>query len=470
MAAQITALPTPPTRQDPTNFNDRADAFLAALPGFQSEANALSTEVNTRADNVQASDLAVLAATNITKWVSGTTYAQGVVVWSPINGLGYRRITASGSGTTDPSSDSTNYRQVNGTGNVSTDVNGNLGLGVTPSAWVGGNGVVEFVHGGSISSVGSSTVWFGNNHYYNGTNYIYKTTNAAALYGVGQGTHTWYTAPSGTAGNTISFTQAMTLDASGVLQVPNGVSASLKPALNGGVIWPNDPLGGSGDTASITLESAGGENMSMAFRLTNDPDDKFQFYSSGTGTFNNNMLLNGNVVLNAANYNDYAPTKTGGGASGTWGINVTGNAATATNATTAVNANYATSAGSATTAVNANYATSATMLSTASGAAPSYSARAWVNFNGTGTVAIRNSGNVSSITDHGVGDYTVNFTTAMPDADYVIASCAERASGEYVPSVSMQVPAARSASAIRLIVGYENLSNDRSYINVVIFR
>ncbi len=57
-------------------------------------------------------------------------------------------------------------------------------------------------------------------------------------------------------------------------------------------------------------------------------------------------------------------------------------------------------------------------LSTASGSAPSYSARAWVNFNGTGTVAIRDSGNVSSITDNGTGDYTVNFTTAMSDANY----------------------------------------------------
>ena len=57
-------------------------------------------------------------------------------------------------------------------------------------------------------------------------------------------------------------------------------------------------------------------------------------------------------------------------------------------------------------------------LSTASGSAPSYSARAWVNFNGTGTVAIRASGNVSSITDNGTGDYTVNFATAMPDANY----------------------------------------------------
>jgi len=49
-----------------------------------------------------------------------------------------------------------------------------------------------------------------------------------------------------------------------------------------------------------------------------------------------------------------------------------------------------------------------------------YTAKAWVNFNGTGTVAIRASGNVSSITDNGTGYYTVNFTTAMPDANYTV--------------------------------------------------
>ena len=52
----------------------------------------------------------------------------------------------------------------------------------------------------------------------------------------------------------------------------------------------------------------------------------------------------------------------------------------------------------------------------ASGSAPIYACRAWVNFNGTGTVAIRASGNVSSITDNGEGDYTVNLTTEMPDS------------------------------------------------------
>jgi hypothetical protein len=71
--------------------------------------------------------------------------------------------------------------------------------------------------------------------------------------------------------------------------------------------------------------------------------------------------------------------------------------------------------------------TAASLDSGASATAPLFKAngteigtlcRAWVNFNGTGTVAIRGSFNVSSITDNGTGDYTVNFTTAMPDANY----------------------------------------------------
>ena len=61
-------------------------------------------------------------------------------------------------------------------------------------------------------------------------------------------------------------------------------------------------------------------------------------------------------------------------------------------------------------------------LPTISGTAPLYMCRAWVNFDGTGTVAIRASGNVSSITDNGVGNYTVNFTTAMLDTNYCVST------------------------------------------------
>ena len=60
----------------------------------------------------------------------------------------------------------------------------------------------------------------------------------------------------------------------------------------------------------------------------------------------------------------------------------------------------------------------ATALTTASGSAPSYSARAWINMDGTGTISIRGSGNVSSIVDNGTGDYTVNFATNMSGTNY----------------------------------------------------
>lgn len=61
-------------------------------------------------------------------------------------------------------------------------------------------------------------------------------------------------------------------------------------------------------------------------------------------------------------------------------------------------------------------------IPTVSGTAPLYMCRAWVNFNGTGTVAIRANGNVTSITDNGTGDYTVNFTTAIVDANYSVVT------------------------------------------------
>jgi hypothetical protein len=59
-------------------------------------------------------------------------------------------------------------------------------------------------------------------------------------------------------------------------------------------------------------------------------------------------------------------------------------------------------------------------------AATAFGVRAWVNFNGTGTVAIRDSGNVSSITDNGTGNYTVNFTNNMPDVNYCMVGRHDR--------------------------------------------
>jgi len=123
----ITPLPTPPSRQDPSNFSTRADAFLGALPAFATEANAVAVDVNadavlaqSAASDASAALAAVNATANVTKWVSGTTYTEGQVVWSPTTFLSYRRKTT-GAGTTDPSADGTNYTLIAGTGNVTLD-------------------------------------------------------------------------------------------------------------------------------------------------------------------------------------------------------------------------------------------------------------------------------------------------------------------------------------------------------------
>jgi hypothetical protein len=84
------------------------------------------------------------------------------------------------------------------------------------------------------------------------------------------------------------------------------------------------------------------------------------------------------------------------------------------------------------------------------GTAPVYAARAWVNFNGTGTVAIRASGNVSSITDNGTGDYTVNFATAMPDADYSVTAIGTTDAATYTANCQIKNSSALVAGSVRL--------------------
>ena len=102
--------------------------------------------------------------------------------------------------------------------------NGNLGLGVTPSAWGGGLAkAFELSNGCYLTSYNSNTttqsIYLGSNNYYNGSNYIYKYNGYAAQYQQVSGQHFWFNAASGTAGNAITFTQAMTLDANGNLLV-----------------------------------------------------------------------------------------------------------------------------------------------------------------------------------------------------------------------------------------------------------
>ena len=102
--------------------------------------------------------------------------------------------------------------------------------------------------------------------------------------------------------------------------------------------------------------------------------------------------------------------------------------------------------------------------------------KAWVNFNGTGTVAIRASYNVSSITDNGTGDYTVNFTTALADANYsMTASCSYRSGNNYnsahIFTNASGTIVAPTTTAARLQLSTVTLgSADSEYVTVAIFR
>jgi len=104
--------------------------------------------------------------------------------------------------------------------------------------------------------------------------------------------------------------------------------------------------------------------------------------------------------------------------------------------------------------------------------ATAYGCRAWVNFNGTGTVAIRASANVSSITDGGIGRYTVNFTTAMPDANYsTTASAGRNGTGAGGYTVLVSDASAQTASATNVGVVISTFSySDSNNVFCAVFR
>ena len=126
--------------------------------------------------------------------------------------LSTRGFTAFRTGATDGT---------NGTERMRLDSAGNLGLGVTPSAWSGWKALQINSGGAVIGGTDSSNpvVTIGVNYYYDGSDKYLVSSKYATKYWQESGKHIWFTAPTGTAGNAITFTQAMTLDASGNLGV-----------------------------------------------------------------------------------------------------------------------------------------------------------------------------------------------------------------------------------------------------------
>ena len=239
--------------------------------------------------------------------------------------------TSTGLVSTADNSGSLQLATNNGTTAVTIDTSQNVGIGTVPNAWSSSSNALQN-SGGALWQFGSSNFYVGQNYYFNGTNRIYTTTAEATEYQQGAGIHRWYTAPSGTAGTTATFTERMRIASDGTIST----------------------------TIGSTLYGA-------------------------------------------------------------------------------------------------------------------YSARAWVNFNGTGTPAIRTSRNVSSITDNGTGDYTINFTTAMPDNEYATQVTGSTTTG--APGGSdgyagyLNSGTTPSTSAVR--VGFHHPGQgdrDALYANVSIFR
>lgn len=106
---------------------------------------------------------------------------------------------------------------VGGSEGVRLDSSGNLGLGVTPSAWQSSYKAIEV--GNSLAMIGGSSAadLYFNAFINSGGSFRYRTNDSAAAYSMATGQHRWFTAPSGTAGAAITFTQVMTLDSSGNL-------------------------------------------------------------------------------------------------------------------------------------------------------------------------------------------------------------------------------------------------------------
>ena len=139
------------------------------------------------------------------------------------------------------------------------DSSGNLGLGVTPSAWGSQVKALQSNNGvyfGAFQGGATPNLYLGTNNYFNGTNWIYSGSYQATKYEQLEGKHSWFNAPSGTAGNAITFTQAMTLDASGNLLV-NRTSAQ-------GTTPSRIQTSGSGTLSSTTVTRANTAGIYMS--------------------------------------------------------------------------------------------------------------------------------------------------------------------------------------------------------------
>jgi hypothetical protein len=214
------------------------------------------------------------------------------------------------------------------------------------------------------------------------------------------------------------------------------------------------------------IQGAGGLTTTNASTVTLTAGSDTTSFVIFSGTATGNIALNTDTGLTYnPSTNILGATISGSAASWTTGrtISLTGDV-TGTSAAFNGTANLS----FATTLANGVVA-AANLDGAQTGTAPIYGTRAWVNFNGTGTIAIRADGNVSSITDGGVGIYTINFTTAMPNANYCVTMCSRSNSNTayiaFLDDATVPTTAAVKINTATPTVG--NADSDYVFVSVI---
>jgi hypothetical protein len=155
---------------------------------------------------------------------------------------------------------------------VTSDASGNVGLGVTPSAWGGAYKALQIGDTG-CSVFTANSIFLLNNAFNNGTNWIYQGSTGSGVYEINRAnsSHIWYNAPSGTAGNAITFTPAMTLTAAGDLLV--GATTKYSAGLPGNVVQINGSSNGGlvigNGTSNIAMYRDLANNITYWFNGSN---------------------------------------------------------------------------------------------------------------------------------------------------------------------------------------------------------
>lgn len=166
------------------------------------------------------------------------------------SGIFFNGLNNFGSGIYSDGSGTALKFQTSSADRMTLDSSGNLGLGVTPSAWNSSSKVLQIGTPLALEAISNASVFF-NNTYRNTSGVLkYSTTAASGFYAIDGNVHTWNSAPSGTAGNAITFTQAMTLDASGNLLVGTTSNLGSGARLNVNYAFSNDGAAWKSDSTS----------------------------------------------------------------------------------------------------------------------------------------------------------------------------------------------------------------------------